>query len=275
MFARCFVLLAVAAVLCSASYKDDFFGKVALVTGGSSGIGYQTALELAQYGAKVIITGRDYRPTWFNVSEAAARINADPIVKSTGGQCRAVKADMSKLEDVKALFEDIKKHENDLHFAVNSAGIGGPLGYYNTIGNYIGGEHDPARNNIYGTTFSCMYEARLMIEKNHTGAIVNLASTNGLKATPRAALYGTSKWGIVGLTHSIGALYAAATPQTPMIRVNSIAPTLTNTSLTWQQAKYFLYGQQSWDGDYITPASPEWEQVAPQWIERLVCKTLA
>jgi len=267
-------------VLCSAAnYKEEFSGKVVLVTGGSSGIGYETALEFARYGAKVIITARDDHPTWFNGSTAAKNINDDAIVNSTGGSARFVKCDMSNVTQVKALFENIRKHENDLHFAVNSAGIGGPLGYLTDVRKYVHGEHCPIRNNIYGTIYSLMYETRFMIEKNHSGAIVNLASTNGLKATPRGSLYGTSKFGIVGLTRSAADAFATDTT-TPQIRVNAIAPTLTNTSLSWQQAKTITTlmtpdPEQPWTGDYITPSDPLWQSVAPGWIAKLPGKHIA
>jgi len=276
MFSRVCVVLAVAAVLCSAAnYKEEFSGKVVLVTGGSSGIGYQTALQFAQYGAKVIITARDDHPTWFNGTTAAANINDDPLVQQAGGSARFVKTDMSDIKQVQALFDDIRANEDDLHFAVNSAGIGGPLGEFPEVAGYIMGEHCPIRNNLYGVLHSLIYETRFMIEKNHTGAIVNLASVNGLKATPRGSLYATSKFGIVGMSRSVGVGFRPS-EGLPQIRVNAVAPTLTNTSLTWQQAKTIINPQvQPWEGDYITPDSPEWKQVGPQWIGRLVSQTIA
>jgi len=275
MFAR-FCVLAIVALLCSAAnYKEEFAGKVVLVTGGSSGIGYQTALQFAQNGAKVIITARDDHPKWFTGAEAAEKINADSTVKESKGHARFVKTDMSNVTQVKALFENIRKNENDLHFAVNSAGIGGPLGVLPEVRQYIHGEHCPIRNNLYGTIYSLIYETRFFIEKNHTGAIVNLASVNGLKATPHGSLYGTSKWGIIGLSRSVAAAHAAATADTPRIRVNIVAPTLTNTSLTWQQAKWMVNQTQPWLGDYITPDSEIWQAVGPTWINKLVCKHIA
>jgi len=268
-------------VLCSAAnYKEEFKDKVVLVTGGSSGIGYETALEFAQFGAKVIIAARDDHPSWFNGTTAAKNINADATVNATGGRARFVKCDMSNVTQVKALFEDIRKHENDLHFAVNSAGIGGPLGVLVNVSGYVHGEHCPIRNNIYGTIYSLMYETRFMLEKNHGGAIVNLASTNGLKATPRGSLYGTSKFGIVGLTRSAADAFATNS-SSPHIRVNAVAPTLTNTSLSWQQAKTISTlpsgnPVQPWEGEYITPSDPLWyKTVAPSWIAKLPGKHIA
>jgi len=270
MNARVAVLIGLVAVVCSAAnYKQEFAGKVVLVTGGSSGIGYQTALQFAQYGAKVIIVARDYHESWFNGTSAAKRINDDPVVKSTGGKARFFKADMSKKEDVQRLFEDIRKNENDLHFCVNSAGISGPLGPIPSVRQYMNGPNCPIRNNIYGTLYSLIYELRFLNEKNHTAAIVNLASVNGVSATPKGSLYGTSKFGIVGLTRSVAAEHAAATENSPFIRINALAPTLTDTSLTWQQAKFFANGEQPWEGEYIDSNSPLWKQVGPVWIAKL------
>jgi len=277
MFSRvCIVLAITAAVLCSgADYLAEFKDKVVLVTGGSSGIGYQTALQFAQYGAKVIITARDSNADWFNGANAVTNILADPVVQQNGGQARFVKTDMSDVEQVKALFQDIESNENDLDFAVNSAGIGGPLGELTEVSSYIHGEHCPIRNNLYGTIYSLMYESRFFIAKNHTGAIVNLASVNGLKATPQGSLYGTSKFGIVGLTRSVADSFADGSNGLPKIRVNAVAPTLTNTSLTWQQVKWMKDGTMPWDGDYITPDSPLWQQYGSQWIASLPSKAIA
>jgi len=276
MNTRVVVAVALLVALCAAAnYKEEFKGKVVLVTGGSSGIGYQTALQFAQNGAKVIIVARDSHPTWFTGAAAAKRINEDDIVNQTGGSARFFKADVSKKEDVVKLFQSINETEGDLHFAVNAAGIGGPLGMLHTNRQYLNGDNCPIRNNIYGTLYSLMYELRFFNKLNHTGAIVNLASVNGVSATPQAAMYGSSKFGIVGLTRSVAVEHAKADENTTFVRINAVAPTLTDTSLTWQQAKYMVYGMQPWLGDYIDSNNPLWKTVGPQWIDKLVCKCLA
>jgi len=245
------------------------------VTGGSSGIGYQTALQFAQYGAQVIITARDSHPDWFNGDDAAARINADSVVIQSEGKCRFVKTDMSNLDEVKSLFDDIRAHENDLHYAVNSAGITGPLGHLSVVSDYLNTTYDAIRNNLYGTLYSVIYETRFMTEKDHGGAIVNLASTNGIQATPDGSIYATSKFGIVGLTRSVGAALCS-NGKDSCIRVNALAPKLTNTSLTWQQVKWMDNSSvQPWEGEYITPDSDLWKRYGPTWISQSISRGIA
>jgi len=278
-FTRIFVAIFVTvAVVCSAAdYLAEFKGKNILVTGGSSGIGYQVALQFAQYGANVIIAARDDHPKWFTGAQAVTNILADHQVQQNKGSARFKKTDMSHVDEVKALFADIKANEKKIDFAVNAAGIGGPLGPLYTVADYINGSHCPIRNNIYGTIFSLMYETRLMMETNVSGAaIVNFASTNGLKSTPNGALYGTSKFGIVGLTRSVADTFAnPENASIPKIRINAVAPSLTDTSLTWQQVKFKDNGTQPFDGEYITPDSDLWKKYGPAMVNKSVSKSLA
>jgi len=277
MNARVAAVVALVAVLCSAAnYKEEFNGKVVLVTGGSSGIGYQSALQFAQYGAKVIIVARDSHESWFNGTSACQRINDDDVVKQTGGSCRFIKADVSDKDQMKGVLDDIRSNENDLDFCINAAGISGPLGLFHKNRGYLNGEHDPIRNNVYGTLFSMVQELRFMNEKNKTGAaIVNFASVNGVKATPNAAPYGTSKFGIVGLTRAVACEHAGTEEGNALVRINALAPTLTDTSLTWQQLKYFMGNQQPWEGDYVDHSDPMLDTFLKQAAGRMVGKHLA
>jgi len=269
-------ILVCCAVLCSAAnYKQEFAGKVALVTGGTSGIGFQTSLELAQYGAKVIIVARDSHPTWFNGAGAVEKINSDPDVIAAGGSARFFKADMSEGKEVKALFDDIRKNENTLDFAINCAGIVSPMEDFIDSGSYIMGPHDPIRNNVYSGIYSLMYETRFMIEKNISGSIVHIASVDGIMTTDGGGLYTTSKFGVIGLVRSVAAGVAAPSDGAPAIRVNSIAPGLVDTSLTWQQVKEDAYGKQDWEDPYITKDSDAWKVFGPQWVDELVSKCMA
>jgi len=265
------------AVLCSsANYKEEFHGKHALVTGGSSGMGFQIALELAQYGAHVVIVARDSNPAWFNGSDAARRINEDELVKQSGGSARFVKTDVRDLKQMKALFDDIEENDKDLDFAVNCAGIPGPNGDLVSNRPYLMGEYDTLRNNLYGTVFSVMYETRYLMKKNHTGAIVSISSCDGLHGTAFGALYSSSKWGIIGLTRAAASAFAAKTADRPLIRINAVAPSLTNTSFSWQQVKWMEDNvTQPWEEPYVSPDSDLWKKWGPEWIDHMTCKCIA
>jgi len=270
---KVFAFLVCCAVLCSATnYKEEFMNKTVLVTGGSSGMGYETALELAQNGAHVIIVARDSNPAWFNGSDAARRINADPLVNKSHGSARFFKADVSNATEIKALFESIRTVEKDLDYAVNCAGITGPMGSFLSNVPFVNGTYDALRNNLYGSIYSLMYETRFFMEKNHSGSIVTVSSVDGLVGISEGALYSSSKWGIVGLSRSVADTHAKGNP---LIRVNAVAPSLTNTSLSWQQVKWMADNKtQPWEEPYITPDNELWKEYGNEWIQEITSKSI-
>lgn len=247
--------------------ETQFAGKNILITGGSSGIGYATALTFARFGANVAIVQRDYHPTWYTGEQAAAKILSDPIVKAKGGKVTPYKYDVSDQAQVKKLFQQFEKEKFMLDYAFNNAGIVGAVNVnatlFNETAKYFGGEHDAVHNNL-GSCLLCM-EAEIAQFKSSMkdGAIVNTASVNGYKAAPLGPLYPGSKFGIIGLSRSVGTEYARRTKDSPVVRVNAIAPGFTNTSLVWQQAKIMEGLSQAWEGEYITPDHELWKKWAP------------
>jgi len=237
--------------------ETQFAGKNILVTGGSSGIGFAAAMTFARFGANVVIVSRDSNPSWFTGDQAVKKIEADDIVKAKGGKIRWYKCDVSDKDQVKALFQKFQTDKFMLDYAFNNAGIVGAVGNLIDTLQYLGGEHDAVHNNLQGI-LNCLEEEIAQFKTSQkNGAIVNTASVNGYRASPGGALYATSKFGVIGLTRSVGTEYARGTPT---IRVNAIAPGFTNTSLVWQQVK-ILEGQgQTWEGEYITPSHPLWQQ---------------
>ena len=256
-----FTLGLVAAVLLAtgteAAGQTRFKGKKVLVTGGSSGIGFQTALEFAREGATVVFCSRDSHPTWFNGTAAETRINSDETVKATGGRARWVKADVSSAPDVKALFESIRAEEGLLDIAVNCAGISGPIGVISETGKYAQGEHDPIAVNLYGVLRCMAEEESMMLEGNISGAIVNVASLDGLLGAPTGSMYSASKFGVVGATKSMALAHITGGPY---IRANAVAPGPVATPLFFNQVKMDEYGQQPWEGELVTEDSALWQK---------------
>ena len=266
------VVAAFVAAATEAAGQTRFKGKKVLVTGGSSGVGFQTALEFAREGATVVICSRDSHPTWFTGADAEARINSDETVLATGGHARWVKADVSKAADVKALFESIRAQEGLLDIAVNNAGISGPVGALGDMAKYSQGEYDPIANNLYGVLRCMAEEESMMLEGNISGSIVNVASLNGVIAAPMGAMYGASKFGVIGATKSIALKHITGGPY---IRANAVAPGPIATPLLFNQFKMDEYGQQPWEGDLITEDSPLWLKYKDETLEGVPMRALA
>jgi len=265
--------LAFVALAAKSCKYPEFKNKVVLVTGGSSGIGYQTALMFARCGAQTVIVARDSHPTWFNGSTAESKINKDKDVVAAGGHARFVKADMSKKADVKKVMDSILENEKDLHIAINNAAITGPVSTLDNDVEYLQGEYDSFQMNTYAVMRSTIGEVRVWKQLNHSGIIINTASDDGLRGGAKLSLYAGSKSAIIGFTRSTAMRYITGGAGVPKIRVNAVAPGLINTSFTWQQLKIYQ-GQNPWEGEYITPDSELWQRLGPAWINMLPGKRI-
>jgi NAD(P)-dependent dehydrogenase (short-subunit alcohol dehydrogenase family) len=173
---------------------SQFAGKVALVTGGTAGIGRATALAFAREGAKVALAGR-------RVEEGEETVR---FIKQQAGDAFFVQADVSKASDVEHLIHTVVTTYGRLDYAVNIAGTEGALGPITTLSE-DGWERTIAIN-LKGTWLSLKEEVAAMLKQG--GAIVNIASALGMVGIPGMTIYAASKSGVIGLTKAAAIEYA-------------------------------------------------------------------
>jgi NAD(P)-dependent dehydrogenase (short-subunit alcohol dehydrogenase family) len=192
----------------------DLEGKVALVTGGTSGIGRETAVLFAKAGAKVVVAGR---------REPEGKETVE-LIRAAGGDGLFVKADVSKALEVESLVQKTVEKFGRLDAAFNNAGIEGvwvPLTKQT--------EEDWDRTidvNLKGVWLCLKYEILQMLKQGGGGAIVNMASIGGLVGFSGAAAYSASKHGVMGLTRA-----AALENARSKIRINAVCPGAVETAL--------------------------------------------
>ena len=166
-------------------------GKVALVTGGSRGLGFFAAQALAEAGADVAICGRDVRG---NLEQAAREL------KTTGHDILPVHCDVSKEEDVLRLAQEVKNHFGRCDILVNSAGIGAMVpSVQMTSQDWV----NMMNINLLGMFQCCREIGKMMIERQ-SGSIINFSSENGqVGFSTGMTAYATTKIGVVGMSRSL------------------------------------------------------------------------
>lgn len=191
----------------------DFTGKVAIVTGGGSGIGAAVVTAFASRGAQVVVAD-------FNV-EAAQRVAHSAT--SAGGQAAAVTVDVADPRSAEAMVRFALDSYGRLDVAVNNAGIGGEA---SLTGDYsIESWNRVLAVNLSGVFYGMRYEIPAMLETGG-GAIINMASVLGSVGFASSSAYVAAKHGVLGLTKSAALEYG-----TQGIRVNSVGPGFIATPL--------------------------------------------
>jgi NAD(P)-dependent dehydrogenase (short-subunit alcohol dehydrogenase family) len=195
------------------TYRDEFAGKVALVTGAGQGIGQATALAFADNGAHVVVADRD---------RERASVTCEQVVRA-GVRGLAVEVDVSRQDHVAGLLERINHEFGRLDYAFNNAGIIHPAA---PLADLAEADWDRVFGvNARGVFLSMKYEIPLMLAGGK-GSVVNGASTLGVVGTSLQSIYAASKHAIVGLTKAAALDYAGRG-----IRVNAVAPGSVNTPL--------------------------------------------
>lgn len=188
--------------------------KVAIVTGGTRGIGRAIALKLADHGANIVI---NYR----NSDKEAEELKA--ILEEKGVKVLTVKCDISNFEDSKNLMYKCKEVFGKIDILVNNAGI--------TKDTLIMRMKEEDFDNVIDVnlkgTFNCAKHASAIMLKQRFGKIINMTSVVGIAGNAGQVNYAASKAGVIGLTKSLAKELGSRG-----ITVNAVAPGFINTDMT-------------------------------------------
>jgi len=189
-------------------------GKIAIVTGGSRGIGRAIALELGQRGATVVVN--------YNQSaDAAEAVIAE--IKAAGGDGMTFQCDVSDADQVAAMFKDVTKAYGQLDILVNNAGVTRD----NVIMMLKPDDFDTVINTNLRSAWLCSKAASRTMMKKRNGRIINISSVVGIAGNGGQTNYAASKAGLLGLTKSLAKEIAPRN-----VTVNAVAPGFIGTDMT-------------------------------------------
>jgi 3-oxoacyl-[acyl-carrier protein] reductase len=192
----------------------DLTGKVALVTGGSRGIGRAASLALAQQGARVAVN--------YLSNESAAKGTVEQI-SSRGGEAIALQGDVAKADDAKRIVEGTVQQLGAIHILVNNAGL--------TKDDLVMRMSEEAWDRVMEVdlrgAYLCTKAALRPMVRQRWGRIINIASVAGIVGNQGQANYAAAKAGLIGFTKSVAKEVASRS-----ITANAIAPGLVRTEMT-------------------------------------------
>jgi NAD(P)-dependent dehydrogenase (short-subunit alcohol dehydrogenase family) len=195
---------------------NEFTGKVALVTGGSSGIGRAAAIKLGERGARVVVANRREKEGMETVE----------MIKKAGGEAMFVRTDVRIASQVENMVNQTVKRYDRLDTAFNNAGVGGIMA--RLIRTTEETFNEVVDTNFKGVWLSMKYEIPVMQEQGG-GIIINNSSIAGVSTAARLAVYSGSKHAVVAISNAAAAEYGGDN-----IRVVSICPGWIKTAMTEQ-----------------------------------------
>lgn len=192
----------------------NFQNKVALVTGGSSGMGRATAIAFAKYGAKVVIAAR---------REDKSRAAIEQI-HDAGGDAHFIKTDMANPNEIQSLIEKTIDYYGRLDYAFNNAGVEGKFA---PITELTETDWEQIISVNLKAVWLCMkYEIEQMLKQETGGAIVNTSSWLAKGGLVGSTIYSASKGGLDGMVRPVALEYASCN-----IRINNINPGIIDTEM--------------------------------------------
>ncbi|MCQ5145801.1 SDR family NAD(P)-dependent oxidoreductase [Enterocloster bolteae] len=195
----------------------DLNGKVAVVTGGTKGLGYGIVMVFAYHGAKVVITSRHQEDCDVVAAEVAAM----------GGEAMGIKADVQNVEEIQNLVDRTVEKYGRMDIMVNNAGVAVTRRLTDMT------EADYERvidSNLKSVYFGAQIAAKQMIAQGEGGKIINMCSIGGIKGNNQLSIYGASKAGAINLTKSMAWEWGRYG-----INVNAICPGYVKTDLNAEQ----------------------------------------